>query len=96
MKAPPTVKELIAELYERFPEFFEPKPCPTCEALSRTVMLDQTSHDRHKREWVGLTDEEVELVYEDVSGQSLRTQDYRLVMRFAYAIEAKLKELNHD
>ena len=23
----------------------EPKPCPTCEALARTVMLDQTSHD---------------------------------------------------
>ena len=22
-----------------------PPPCPTCEALSRTVMLDQTSHD---------------------------------------------------
>ena len=21
------------------------KPCPTCEALCRTVMLDQTSHD---------------------------------------------------
>jgi hypothetical protein len=21
------------------------KPCPTCEALARTVMLDQTSHD---------------------------------------------------
>jgi hypothetical protein len=23
----------------------EPPPCPTCEALARTVMLDQTSHD---------------------------------------------------
>ena len=23
----------------------DPKPCPTCEALARTVMLDQTSHD---------------------------------------------------
>jgi len=23
----------------------EPRPCPTCEALCRTVMLDQTSHD---------------------------------------------------
>jgi hypothetical protein len=23
----------------------DPKPCPTCEALCRTVMLDQTSHD---------------------------------------------------
>ena len=23
----------------------EPKPCPTCEALARTVMMDQTAHD---------------------------------------------------
>ena len=27
------------------PLYKEPKPCPTCEALARTVMLDQTSHD---------------------------------------------------
>jgi len=33
------------------------KPCPTCEALARTVMLDQTSHD-HQRPWVGLKEEE--------------------------------------
>jgi len=72
----------------------KPKPCPTCEALARTVMLDQTSHDRPKREWVGLTEKAAELVYEDVSGQSLRPQDYRLVLQFAVAIEAKLKELN--
>ena len=35
---------------ERHPErweplYTEPKPCSTCEALARTVMLDQTSHD---------------------------------------------------
>ena len=29
------------------------QPCPTCEALSRAVMLDQTSHDT-RREWAGL------------------------------------------
>ena len=34
------------------------QPCTTCEALARTVMLDQTSHDT-KRPWVGLTPEEV-------------------------------------
>jgi hypothetical protein len=49
-----------------------------------------------KREWVGLTEKASELVYEDVSGQSLRPQDYRLVLQFAVAVEAKLKELNHD
>ena len=34
----------------------EPKPCPTCEALARTVMLDQTYHDNisPQRTWVGL------------------------------------------
>ena len=36
--------------FERHPDrwtalFKDPKPCPTCEALARTVMLDQTSHD---------------------------------------------------
>jgi hypothetical protein len=38
----------------------EPKPCPTCEALARTVMLDQTSHDTTppQRTWVGLTDDD--------------------------------------
>jgi len=37
------------------------QPCPTCEALARTVMLDQTSHDTTppQRKWVGLTDEEI-------------------------------------
>lgn len=25
--------------------------CPTCEALARTVMLDQTSHDQFKPDW---------------------------------------------
>ena len=27
------------------PLYTAPQPCPTCEALARTVMLDQTSHD---------------------------------------------------
>ena len=26
------------------------QPCPTCEALARTVMLDQTSHDAQRKE----------------------------------------------
>ena len=27
------------------------QPCSTCEALARTVMLDQTSHDQFKPDW---------------------------------------------
>jgi hypothetical protein len=47
-----------------------------------------------RKEWISLTEKAAELVYEDVSGQSLRPQDYRLVLQFAVAIDAKLKELN--
>ena len=62
-----------------------PPPCPTCEALARTVMLDQTSHDAQRKPWVGLTDEELELI----------ASECRLYPRdFAHAIEAKLKDKN--
>lgn len=51
---------------ERHPDrwtalYKDPKPCPTCEALARTVMLDQTSHDTAppRRTWVDLTDEQM-------------------------------------
>lgn len=35
----------------RAPLYTAPPPCPTCEALARTVMLDQTSHDNFKPDW---------------------------------------------
>ena len=41
------------------PLYTNPPPCPTCEALARTVMLDQTSHDAQRKP---LTDEEVEKI----------------------------------
>jgi len=42
------------------PLYTDPTPCQTCEALARTVMMDQTSHDTPpQREWQGLTDEEI-------------------------------------
>ena len=31
------------------PLYTSPPPCPTCEALARTVMLDQTSHDAQRK-----------------------------------------------
>ena len=31
------------------PIYLAPPPCPTCEALARTVMLDQTSHDAQRK-----------------------------------------------
>lgn len=97
------------------PLYKDPKPCPTCEALARTVMLDQTSHDTRpqpqrteqepvidksaairiatalgwepKREWVGLTDEEIEIIYAECNVWD----------KFEYErmLEAKLKEKNN-
>jgi hypothetical protein len=60
------------------------KPCGTCEALARTVMLDQTSHDA-QRTWVGLTDDDkTELAKAQHSWEDL-----------CLAVEARLKERNH-
>jgi hypothetical protein len=63
-------------------------PCSTCEALARTVMLDQTSHDT-KQEWKGLTDEEIHDCFQNRGSDKLKTR--KLI---AAAIEAKLKEKN--
>jgi hypothetical protein len=87
---------------ERHPDrwtalYKEPKPCPTCEALARTVMLDQTSHDTAppQRTWVGLTDEEFheacwESYVDPVTGEC-STGDREYAVRWT---EAKLKEKN--
>jgi hypothetical protein len=37
------------------------QPCPTCEALARTVMMDQTAHDTKRQP---LTDEKIWLEYQ--------------------------------
>ena len=57
------------------------QPCPTCEALARTVMLDQTSHDTQRKP----------LPYEQLDSlwQTTDTGDFELDIReFARAIEA--------
>ena len=75
-----------------------PSPCPTCEALARTVMMDQTSHDT-KRPWVGLTDEEV-IGIGNASGLKAKLTSTGIIIHpdgikdFAQAIESKLKEKN--
>lgn len=72
---------------DRHPErwaalYTAPPPCPTCEALARSVMMDQTSHDMAPRQWQGLTEEEksslVEWAHPDI----------------IEAIELKLRERN--
>ena len=84
---------------DRHPErwmalYAEPKSCQTCEALARTVMLDQTSHDTPpKREWQGLTDEEIDrgLLRSDYALQSAHA--WRAGVVFAMT---QLKEKNND
>jgi rubrerythrin len=69
------------------PLYKDPKPCPTCEALARTVMLDQTSHDTAtpQQTWVGLNDDEIDyLIHLAYTGDE----------EFVQTIEAKLKEKN--
>lgn len=76
-------------------------PCPTCEALARTVMLDQTSHDT-KRQWQGLTDEELMeiLSYGKIERSPTRDFDFvdvidvKLTRSLINAIEAMLREKN--
>lgn len=62
-------------------------PCPTCVALARTVMLDQTSHDT-RREWVGLTEWEREAIAVECGAMS---SDWLVFME---AVERALKEKN--
>ena len=69
--------------------YTSPQPCPTCEALARTVMLDQTSHDAQRKpltplEIENLRDEHLYSVQGVIQGHEA----------FARAIEAKLKEKN--
>ena len=60
-----------------------PPPCPTCEALARTVMLDQTSHDTAPPQRKPLTDEDLETMAEKYV-----TNCYFDTLKYARAIEA--------
>ena len=66
--------------------------CKTCQALAMAVMNDQTYHEKiiPKREWVGLTDDEVAIICGECAASAHKTDD----ISYARAIEAKLKEKN--
>lgn len=59
-----------------------PPPCPTCEALARTVMLDQTYHDAQRKP---LTDKEIEREWQFLHDEEGNSPDHH---DFARAIEA--------
>ena len=65
----------------------EPVACKTCESLARAVMMDQASHDT-RREWVGLTDDDLDEIY------NRQDWDVDVNYDYEYAIEAKIKEKN--
>lgn len=59
---------------------------PVSGFFSREAMKEHS--DFHPQPRKPLTDKEIRAVYEDASSQSLRPQDYRIVLQFARAIEA--------
>jgi len=71
--------------------------CQTCEALARTVMMDQTAHDTQtaaQRQWVGLTDEEIEMVYAVTVKTHKKTKMPPTQLMFARTIQEYLKSKN--
>ena len=73
----------------------------------RKVALDKLDDDdiqTYQRPWVGLTEEEIKTtwsqLYCDLNQMKLASDDQpqkeTTIFLFARAIEAKLKELNHD
>jgi hypothetical protein len=62
-------------------------PCPTCEALARTVMLDQTSHDTTPQHREPLTDEAVMYIV-DVERAKVAFDIAKVGYKVARAIEA--------
>ena len=59
------------------------EPCGTAEAIA---VVEKALAQRR---WVGLTDEEIEVLFQTAAGA-----DEEVHIRFAHAIQAKLKELN--
>jgi hypothetical protein len=66
--------------------------CPKCEETSELDNLHLLDHS-FKREWVGLTDEEIKPCWHEACQTDLELTS-QLVVYFAKAIEAKLKEKN--
>ena len=67
--------------------------CQTCEALARTVMMDQTAHDTHnasQRQWIGLTDEEIKEIVGPYGDAPIKGYTRKLFDQ----IEAKLRSKN--
>ena len=69
----------------------EPQPCPTCEALARTVMMDQTSHDTHPPQRKPLTGEQIEFAWmkamQSTPGTTLPIHEFARAIEQAHGIK---------
>jgi len=67
--------------------YSEPKPCPTCVALSRAVMMDQTAHDAPPQR-KPLTDEQCVSIFREafLASSDPLVKD-NMTVAFARAIE---------
>ena len=77
---------------ERHPErwtalYSAPQPCPTCEALARTVMLDQTSHDTAPPQRKPLTEVDLRALYDRHAAHQEEGPEASGWWAFARAIE---------
>ena len=82
-------KRVLAALRERLaqPNEFEPD-WDQVEALQESLR-EHMAEIHRLRQWQGLTDEEIKIIWRDIDGSE------GMLMRFARAIEAKLKEKNN-
>jgi len=67
----------------------DPKPCPTCEALARTVMLDQTSHDATPPQRKPLTEQEICAILEDINAFGTRLYTFARAIEAAHGIKGE-------
>ena len=86
------IYSFTAEALERLIETVKTEQsCSTCEALARTVMLDQTYHDAQRKP---LTDEELRKLADKHLFYQPEGYEVSGMFAFARAIEAKLREKN--
>jgi hypothetical protein len=73
-------------LYTQEYVYTTPQPCPTCEALARTVMMDQTAHDTKRQP---LTDEQIDAVCAPLGFAQMSPREVARAIEAAHGIGEK-------
>ena len=63
------------------PLYKSPTPCETCQALARTVMMDQTSHDAHPADDTALLRQALEALEQFAGTKLVRTSNVITALR---------------